>query len=308
MPSNRYRSNQSITNKVTNLDTKTKLLTKKRTTAATVASAPLAVEEVPNGLIGTTQIGVVSELTTDSPYLGLALPDGNYSYLGNPITDGPLPDLGTVDLDTVTTTGAYVQSTIVNGTLANHYPYASASGLLEVYNFLNGAHVYQRWTARGNGPSYVFVRGKYTTGAWQPWNMLDSSVSGWTSLNSYLATGITYVADGNSTLAGIRARRIGPYAEIHLANIQVDSIDVPIHGNIANRQLFTGIPEKFRPATMAIINAGPAGRLWTGYVDYNGNMFMSSVAPSSTFTATTAIANETYSGVAFYPVADPTLL
>lgn len=77
--------------------------------------------------------------------------------------------LGTLDLDVVTATGIYYQGTIANATAANHYPMPGVPGMLEVNRHDGGNHIMQRFTRRGDGDPEVFVRTKYTTGAWRPW-------------------------------------------------------------------------------------------------------------------------------------------
>lgn len=215
---------------------------------------------------------------------------------------GSTNDLGTLDLDTITTPGTYYQSTIVNGTLARHYPHASAAGLLEVFNFNNASHVYQRFTRRGDNPYPMsWMRGKYTSGAWQPWSLISQYAESWTDLTGYLATGITYTPD--SGVPGCAARRVGMMVEIYFANLTIDTLSVPTSGNISNKSLMTGIPSKFRPEFIAGISPGPAGGLWTGYITNGGTVAIGSYMPPVTATATANYTNHAISGTAFYPAA-----
>jgi hypothetical protein len=92
----------------------------------------------------------------------------------------------------------------------------------------------------------------------------SNSGEGWTDLRSFLATGITYAADGSSTLAGIRARRIGGFVELSLGNLIIDTLSVPTSGNVANRTLLNAIPAKFRPwaARQSVaVGTAPSGRV-----------------------------------------------
>lgn len=216
--------------------------------------------------------------------------------------------LGNENLDTVTQSGTYIQSTVVNGTLANNYPIAtgntSVAGMLEVFNFLNGAHVYQRFTRRGDNLPQVWARTKYTSGAWQPWQLLSTIMEAWLPLQPYLATGVTYTADG-APHGSIGVRRVGQMVEMVFSYLTIDSLNVPTSGNVANKTLFNAIPEKFRPAYFAGITPGPNGGQWTGYVSANGIVALASYNPPSTATASVVYTDQTISGSAFYPAATP---
>lgn len=172
-------------------------------------------------------------------------------------------------------------------------PYITGDRLLQYVsrpNFANG---------------WEFVRRSFNGGAtWEPWVNIGYTED-WTDLKGYLATGITYVADGASDLAGIRARRIGPFTELSLGNFRVDTMSVPVTGNIANRDVLLNFPAKFRPSVGVGIAAGWAGRGWSGYVRPNGSVIMGAVVPNSGNAATVTLNNETFSGTAFYPTSAP---
>ena len=125
----------------------------------------------------------------------------------------------------------------------------------------------------------------------------------WTDLEPYLTSGITYVADGAPDLAGLRVRRVGRFAELSLANFQVDSIAIPLQGNATNRAILNGIPLKFLPETGAPVSPIRTGRPWWGFVGPNSQVTIGSMMPSVNWTATSSVTNETFSGAAFYPVA-----
>lgn len=141
-------------------------------------------------------------------------------------------------------------------------------------------------------------------GAWGSWFLIQGATD-WVDLQSYLDAGITYVADGDAAMAGIRARRIGTRAAISLGNFMVDTMSVPASGNITNRGILLAIPAEYRPATGVPIGGGWAGRVWQGYVRPNGTVLMSAVSPDATATGTATWTDQTYSGSVEYEVATP---
>ncbi len=75
------------------------------------------------------------------------------------------------NLDTVTTSGIYIQSSNANATLALNYPVAYA-GELEVYT--NGSFTFQRYSTYGP-QNKVYTRGYFTT--WGSWSELANIAS-----------------------------------------------------------------------------------------------------------------------------------
>lgn len=143
--------------------------------------------------------------------------------------------------------------------------------------------------------------GDITGGALPP--SVTLTEGSWTDLTGYLASGITYSPDGSPDLAGIVARRVGQFVELQLGNFTVASMSVPTTGNITNTLILAGIPAEFRPSGGAAISPAWAGRIWSGYVQSNGNVILGAVTPNATATGTETWTNETLSGTAFYPAA-----
>lgn len=81
---------------------------------------------------------------------------------------GPVTELNTKDLNTITRTGVYVQTSNYWAERSDNYPRAVA-GLLEVHN--GGSFVFQRYTAyESNG---IFTRSYYNyRDVWEPWRKL----------------------------------------------------------------------------------------------------------------------------------------
>lgn len=134
-------------------------------------------------------------------------------------------------------------------------------------------------------------------------NGAGGTVEDWTNLQGYLAPGITYLADGDSALAGIRARRVGLMVELSLGNFVIDSIAVPTDGNVGNRNILTNIPERFRPAGGASIGSAWYGKGWAGFARNTGGVVVASITPSATQTGTTTFTDLQLSGTATYPAA-----
>lgn len=117
---------------------------------------------------------------------GRTLDVGGDAYVSGSIYQGSIPVLGSlplsVDLDTVTVTGHYSQSSNASATVGNHYPIAYA-GLLEVEAYASGTYVNQRYTTYkfdGWVGSRTFVR-SWSGGSWGVWReyvLADANV--WT--------------------------------------------------------------------------------------------------------------------------------
>lgn len=286
MVSRRYRDKSSVGTRLNRLQSE--VLTAKRehlviterdleeNSVSSFALQPKSIgpEHLQRGAVGTENLGVINEITTDTG-LALVLPDGSRAYLGNSITDGSFFDLGTSDLDNITTTGAYIQSTVVNGTLARHYPYASAAGLLEVFNW-GGNHIYQRFTRRGDAPiAQVFIRGKYTTGAWQAWTVVQGGPdTGWVS------TGLWTAASGWS-VTGYQARKVGNSVKLRFINFTRTGTALNgAAGDIGNALVTANLSDtSWAPGVGTFqLYAGNSGRTVTGYIDGNGAIGVSAIA------------------------------
>ncbi|QTX04107.1 hypothetical protein [Agromyces archimandritae] len=130
-----------------------------------------------------------------------------------------------------------------------------------------------------------------------------AAVTDWEPLNAYLASGVSYVADGDTANAGLFARRVGPNVELRLMNVRIDSVSVPANGNIGNRTLLTGLPARYRPAHVAAMTPSSAGRLWSGTVTASGILVAAAIQPDATASGAVTLTNETLSGWAYYPAA-----
>lgn len=209
--------------------------------------------------------------------------------------------IGTTDLDTLLSTGKYVQTQNAQATTARHYPFARA-GTLEVVSY--GTIASQTYIEYLNN---LRATRSYYSGVWSDWFVEYLKTEDWTDLTSYLSSGISYVADGAGDLAGIRARRVGNMAELSLGNVVVASISVPIHGNVTNTNILENIPTKFRPATGISMGSGWNGRVWGGYVRPNGTVVIGSIVPDANASGTKTHTNEYLSGAVTYAVADPSI-
>jgi hypothetical protein len=85
--------------------------------------------------------------------------------LGNPVEIG-----ASVDLDTMTVTGDYIQSQNAEATLVLNYPQATA-GKLRVDN--NGTHVFHEYTTYKDGGNLIYTRARYL-GVWSAWSQVAS--------------------------------------------------------------------------------------------------------------------------------------
>ena len=81
---------------------------------------------------------------------------------------GPVTELGSEDLNTITRTGVYVQPRNRDAENAANYP-ISRAGLLEVHTL--GGFTFQRYTAyESNG---IFTRSYYNyRDVWEPWTRI----------------------------------------------------------------------------------------------------------------------------------------
>lgn len=219
----------------------------------------------------------------------------------------------TYDLNKVTHTGQFIQRSSANATGARNYPEAVA-GFLDVIGNDNqpvGVGVHQRYTTYGfgagagaGGGARTYERFQYQ-GTWSSWTMVSGRDANWTDLSSYLASGMSYAADPDATLAGIRATRVGPNVMLSLGNFVVASMSVGVTGNVVNANILTAIPARFRPLGGAGTTAGWNGRSWSGFVSPAGDVVFAAVTPSADMTGTETWTNQQYSGTAYYPAATP---
>jgi hypothetical protein len=91
--------------------------------------------------------------------------DAMQTWVGNQINTDALG--AGVDLNNMTTTGAFQQNATASATLALHYPSAIA-GLLEVHAATT-TMIYQRYTAYNGGNNRTWVRNFYSTSLWSAW-------------------------------------------------------------------------------------------------------------------------------------------
>lgn len=217
--------------------------------------------------------------------------------------------LGSANLDTVLEAGIYFQVTNTQGTPANNYPLPRGSsgalssggtaGMLEVFNW-RADQIFQRFTRRPDGqPQQVWQRGKYTSGAWTPWMEISNGSTPWVNLQSYVASGVNYVASN-----GIQARRVGPFVELLISYVNVDSVSIPINGDIGNRILLNAIPAQFRPeaALVGLTSAG-SGVSHSSYINSGGQVALSALVPLATQTGSQTVTDIPISIYGFYPAA-----
>ena len=192
-----------------------------------------------------------------------------------------------------------------NGTTANR-PDSSLWFVVETTNSGGRATQFARTIDRTGVMYKRWLGVPGDTTSWTAWVAVgNETIEDWTDLRPYLGAGMAYSAETNSTLAGLRARRVGLYVEMVLANFSVNSMSVPISGNIANQTLFSNLPTRFRPSLAATIQPGWAGRGWAGYVMFDGTAMVASVTPTAGKTANETMTNEVLSGYAFYPAGTP---
>lgn len=111
--------------------------------------------------------------------------------------------LGAIDLDTITNPGTYYQDTDANATLANNYPLADATGVLEVSTTApsetTDPQIVQRYTRRGGtSGDQVWVRRKSGTDAWREWK--EVAFAGHNGIPYRMSAG--HVVDGDDLTTG----------------------------------------------------------------------------------------------------------
>jgi hypothetical protein len=104
----------------------------------------------------------------------------NHTHLASDIT---ITELGIVDLNTLTTTGDYIQSQNAEATLVNNYP-VNVAGLLQVK--ASGSFIYQYYTAYQPDTRF-FWRAKYNT-TWSAWKGGLTNVDNTSDANKPVST------------------------------------------------------------------------------------------------------------------------
>jgi uncharacterized coiled-coil DUF342 family protein len=110
---------------------------------------------------------------------------------------------GSVDLNTITSTGTYHQPTNANASSGTNYPAASA-GMLEVYS--SSSMTYQRYTVYNTG--VVYTRAIYN-GTPSAWRMSIDSVGGGTISSTLGVTGLL-TASGGISVTGASSFSVRP--------------------------------------------------------------------------------------------------
>jgi hypothetical protein len=94
---------------------------------------------------------------------------------------------------------------------------------------------------------------------------------------------VTWGSGWDPQSSGIRARRINDTVEILLnyARVAANKFAIPIHGDVGNVTICSGLPSQFRPASgdFGAFAVGPSGRQWAGYVLSDGNVVLSNAMP-----------------------------
>ena len=191
-------------------------------------------------------------------------------------------DLGTANLNTITTPGVYRQGTTANATLVLNYPVASVQGVLEVFHSTATSSIFQRYmqttgTASGKG----HWQRRYTSSAWSAWGFVatqrvDQSagrvIYAWDDVNNreqliYGDTGwLDITASVGSVVTGgsVFVRRYGATVFIALSGVTV-----PIAGTVNG-----ALPIGFRIAH-AVALPTPYGSITTW--DTNGSLAFSAL-------------------------------
>lgn len=111
------------------------------------------------------------------------------------------------------------------------------------------------------------------------WKRIDGVNPGYTNLSSTVNWSSGWKASGT----GLRARRVNNLVEVLLNTAEVvkEKFDIPIHGNVTNVTMCTGIPAQFRPASgdFGAFAVGPNGRMWSGYITSGGSLILSNAMP-----------------------------
>lgn len=121
---------------------------------------------------------------------------------------------GGVDLNTITTAGAYSQSQNADATSGSNYP-VQLAGLLEVSTNVNGSGTmaWQRYRPYNTNAIDVFYeRAWYSANGWSPWRMYSPSDVPWTTYSSFASSVTTLVATGYGPF---RYRVVGDKVELN---------------------------------------------------------------------------------------------
>lgn len=209
-------------------------------------------------------------------------------------------DLGTTDLNQITTAGLYKQANSANATLTANYPVNALTGSLEVLEQSPGANggFLQRYTIIWGSASgrLVYQRTK-TNGSWQPWRAFTDSrvdqtagraIYKWDDLNQreqliYGDTGVRRIEAGfiNGWTAAIGIlRRVGNVVSFGLYSVnpaaQTNGVAYPI-------------PSGFRPGSYGG-TIGNAVQMGGGFTILQVNA-IGEVYPNTTATSCTGVVN-----------------
>ena len=158
---------------------------------------------------------------------------------------------------------------------------------------------------RDAGERLTLVERRLATGGGGSSDIEPTYDSGWVDLTPLITwgTGWSYVPDPGPS-PGVKARRVGAHVFISIANARIaaGTFTVPTSGNIANSTIFTGLPAEFRPATgvNGALASGTAGPTASATMTPSGVLYLSAMAPDSTLTASTAIAQTDFSWAGSY--------
>ncbi|RZU61453.1 hypothetical protein [Zhihengliuella halotolerans] len=194
-------------------------------------------------------------------------------------------ELGDRDLNTLLTSGTYIQPSSVNAGGANNYPEGRAGSVTVIGNS-GGTLVNQIYHSYG-ATNRVWHR-TYYSGTWYPWQADDTLDTGWRDLSGLLTNG--WVAETQ-----FRVRRVG------------DKVTLRIHrlnGSAASTSSVIALPSGFRPTntTELFIRSDEAGtvmKLLT--LRWDGAMFLS----TGTVTTNNGGSEWTFSTNANWPTTLP---
>jgi len=182
------------------------------------------------------------------------------------------------NLNSYVTSGVWYQNANANATTALNYPEAKA-GLLEVFGSASGTlFAWQRYSLYGSGIPVVYFRNNYS-GTWGPWTLIYSD-SGWVTSGFASGSGSTSVGSG-------AIRRVGITVSVTLNSIVVSpAVSVTIFGDLTNTQV-AKVPAGFEPARDQVLSTYGNGALAAFYITSTGYIYLSAIAPASTWTGTT---------------------
>ncbi|TCU48350.1 hypothetical protein [Curtobacterium sp. PhB146] len=110
--------------------------------------------------------------------------------------------------------------------------------------------------------------------------------TGWVTSGLVAAAGIT--------LGTYRIRRIGMQVLINLDPFTVDSLVVPVSGDIGNRAVCT-VADAFKPKNVQALSSASTGRVSSGYINGAGTVALAATTPTATQTANLTLTNNQFS-------------